>query len=76
MSQDEARTGKSDIRHECILDGNHFIFRLKGVTPVEMLDWKMKHDDWARTRRIAVLGAVVGVISLLLLLAEVWSHSQ
>jgi len=76
LALDDARSGRNDLRQACIRDGNHFIFRLKGVGPTEMLDYRMKHSDWARTRRLALLGGAIGVMSLVLSLAGLWLHSQ
>lgn len=69
QSYDEATTSDGALRAVCLSDGNHFRFRLKGIRPNEMLEWRIRHTDWAATRRYATIGAVTGAVSLLVSIA-------
>jgi len=73
QSAADAVSSHGDLRAACIRDGNHFRFRLKGIRPTEMLEWRIRHTDWAATRRYATIGAVTGAVSLLVAIAALFA---
>lgn len=66
---------QSSARTACLKDGNNFCFRIKGMTPYQLLQWRVQHTDWYLTRTALRLGAIVGVLSLLMTAAGMWIRS-
>lgn len=62
----------SEIRLTCREDGENFRFRMRGISPIQLLEWKMRHSDWHLSRRAAQIGATVGVLSLALGAIGIW----
>lgn len=74
QSEDDAKSSHGDLRAACVRDGNFFRFRLENIRPHEMLQWQVLHTDWSVTRRYAMIGAITGVVSLVIAVAALFVY--
>lgn len=69
ITPEEAGNPQSILRRRCIEDGNLFVWPLRGLTPIQLLDWRRQQADW-RLKRLSLKSAmIIGGISVLLTLA-------
>jgi len=72
ISAEEAADPHGALRKACVHDGNNLRLRVKGVTPIAMLEWRVRHADWYMSRLFSRIGALVGVTSLALGALALW----
>lgn len=83
LRQEEAVDASSAVRRACLRDGNNFTWRIKGVGPVDTLDYVMRRTDWhlqrtatASAYTVGRAGLVVAIGALIISLASVVIHAM
>lgn len=72
IPKDDLVKSHGEMRRLCIRSGNNFRFRMKGMSPMDMLQWRVQHSDWYLTRTSVRIGAIVGVLSLVMTAIGIW----
>ncbi|MHB8698662.1 MAG: hypothetical protein ACYC9J_11655 [Sulfuricaulis sp.] len=72
IPRDDLFDSQGAMRRACIRSGNQFRFRMKDMSPMDMLQWRMKHTDWYLKRTSVRIGAIVGVVSLVMTALGIW----
>jgi hypothetical protein len=52
LPEDQAADPKGNLRVHCLNDtsGDNFVWRVRGVTPMEMLKYQLEHETWSYVR--------------------------
>lgn len=66
ISKEEESDDKSDVRQNCMKDGNNFTWPVESFSPQELLEWRKNHTDWFLRRSAIKVAAFVGVVSVFL----------
>lgn len=64
------------LRLVCREDGNHFTWPVIGVTPKDLLDWRMDHMDRHFHRKVLVWGVLIGVATILVTALGIWVEAN
>ena len=69
---DDLSNPAADIRRQCLKDGDNFVWRVRGASPLEHFHVLKERLDWSQSRKasrvnmnVAVASLCVAVISLL-----------
>lgn len=76
---DEVSDPNSTMRKRCVLDGNHFTWKIRSTTPIQRFEHIVRLSDWAeqrRQRKINIfamrIGIVIAASSLLMTAIGIW----
>lgn len=64
MSFDDAANKESSLRKACIRDGNNFVWRLRGMRPLEAFQLMKERTDWSMMRKSVSTSRIVSLISV------------
>lgn len=65
LPEEENDTNKG-MRAYCMKDGNNFVWPVLGLNHKDLLDWSIHRNDWYLKRTALKVGAVVGVLGVVL----------
>lgn len=63
---DEENDVTKGMRSYCMNDGNNFVWPVRGLGHKDLLDWSIHRSDWYLKRTAIKVGAVVGVLGVVL----------
>ncbi len=63
IAPDEINDPSAPLRRHCVNDGNHFTWPARGISALELLDWRKDYLDWHIRRKSLRVAIVAGVVS-------------